>query len=122
MTVATLLLDVSRVRAGRLDGPYVLRDGAFGRCDRLHRFVERRHDVTGSQDRLSDRCDPRSQQIAIVVGALVSALVLGPILLKLNDVATVHVPRVSKAPAEDAAAALRDVENFPATLRVDPAR
>ncbi len=63
---------------------------------------------------------PRSQQIAIVVGALVSALVLGPILLKLNDVATVHVPRVSKAPAEDAGGALRDVENFPATLRVDP--
>ncbi|MBI2378245.1 MAG: oligopeptide transporter, OPT family [Deltaproteobacteria bacterium] len=35
---------------------------------------------------------PRSQQIAILVGALASALVLGPILLKLNDVATVYVP------------------------------
>jgi putative OPT family oligopeptide transporter len=64
---------------------------------------------------------PRSQQIAIVVGALASALVLGPILLKLNDVATVHVPRVSKAPAGEAdGGALRDVENFAATLRVDP--
>ena len=29
---------------------------------------------------------PKWQQIAILVGALISALVLGPILLKLNDV------------------------------------
>jgi putative OPT family oligopeptide transporter len=35
---------------------------------------------------------PRSQQIAILVGALASALVLGPILLRLNDAATVYVP------------------------------
>jgi uncharacterized oligopeptide transporter (OPT) family protein len=35
---------------------------------------------------------PRLQQIAIVVGALVSALTLGPILLRLNDAATVYVP------------------------------
>ena len=59
---------------------------------------------------------PRSQQIAILVGALASALVLGPILLQLNDAATVYVPRVSKEPADGAAGhALRDVENFPAT-------
>ncbi len=35
---------------------------------------------------------PRSQQIAILAGALASALVLGPILLALNDAATVYVP------------------------------
>jgi putative OPT family oligopeptide transporter len=35
---------------------------------------------------------PRSQQIAILVGALASALVLGPILLKLNDTAKVYLP------------------------------
>ncbi|MFO1499148.1 MAG: oligopeptide transporter, OPT family [Verrucomicrobiota bacterium] len=35
---------------------------------------------------------PRLQQIAILIGALASALVLGPILLKLNDAATVYVP------------------------------
>jgi putative OPT family oligopeptide transporter len=65
---------------------------------------------------------PRHQQIAIVIGALVSALVLGPILLKLNDAATVHVPRLSKEPvAGGNGTALRDVENFPAALRVDPA-
>ncbi|MDT7602247.1 MAG: hypothetical protein QOF61_244 [Acidobacteriota bacterium] len=35
---------------------------------------------------------PSNQQIAILIGALASALVLGPILLKLNDAATVYVP------------------------------
>src|SRR5262252_6393068 len=65
---------------------------------------------------------PRHQQVSIVLGALVSALVLGPILLKLNDAATVHVTRVSKEPAGGAEGGrLRDVENFSSTLRVDPA-
>ncbi|MGA7614923.1 MAG: oligopeptide transporter, OPT family [Thermoanaerobaculia bacterium] len=36
---------------------------------------------------------PRAQQIAILVGALASALVLGPILLKLNSAGTIYVPR-----------------------------
>jgi len=35
---------------------------------------------------------PRAQQIAILIGTLCSALVLGPILLKLNDAAKVYVP------------------------------
>ena len=35
---------------------------------------------------------PRSQQIAILVGALLSALALGPILLKLNSAGSVYVP------------------------------
>ncbi|MHB0968206.1 MAG: OPT family oligopeptide transporter [Thermoanaerobaculia bacterium] len=35
---------------------------------------------------------PSSQQIAILVGSLASALILGPILLSLNDAATVYVP------------------------------
>jgi len=38
---------------------------------------------------------PRHQQIAILVGALASALALGPILLELNDAATVYVTPVS---------------------------
>jgi uncharacterized oligopeptide transporter (OPT) family protein len=41
---------------------------------------------------------PRSQQIAILAGALASALVLGPILLALNDGATVYVPLKPDAP------------------------
>ncbi|HKS30152.1 MAG TPA: oligopeptide transporter, OPT family [Pyrinomonadaceae bacterium] len=35
---------------------------------------------------------PKYQQVAILVGALVSALVLGPILLQLNQSGTVYVP------------------------------
>ena len=35
---------------------------------------------------------PKSQQIAILCGTLASAIVLGPILLKLNDAYTVYVP------------------------------
>ena len=41
---------------------------------------------------------PRFQQIAILIGALLSALVLGPILLKLNEAATVYVPITQVAP------------------------
>ncbi|HYI11438.1 MAG TPA: oligopeptide transporter, OPT family [Thermoanaerobaculia bacterium] len=40
---------------------------------------------------------PKAQQIAILIGALASALVLGPILLKLNDAGSVYVP-VGTAP------------------------
>ncbi|MDE2427896.1 MAG: oligopeptide transporter, OPT family [Burkholderiales bacterium] len=41
---------------------------------------------------------PRLQQYAILAGALSSALVLGPILLKLNDAGTVYVPAAQVAP------------------------
>jgi putative OPT family oligopeptide transporter len=40
---------------------------------------------------------PKFQQIAILFGALASAIVLGPILLKLNDAATVYVPVAEEA-------------------------
>lgn len=42
---------------------------------------------------------PRLQQMSILIGALASALMLGPILLKLNDAATVYVPVAQVAPA-----------------------
>ena len=38
---------------------------------------------------------PKYQQIAILVGALTSALVLGPILLQLNKSGTIYVPRIT---------------------------
>ena len=41
---------------------------------------------------------PRLQQYAILAGALSSALLLGPILLKLNDAGTVYVPAAQVAP------------------------
>jgi putative OPT family oligopeptide transporter len=42
---------------------------------------------------------PKYQQIAIMFGAFASALTLGPILLKLNEAATVYVPISEVAPA-----------------------
>jgi uncharacterized oligopeptide transporter (OPT) family protein len=42
---------------------------------------------------------PKYQQISILAGSLLSALLLGPILLKLNDAATVYVPAAQVAPA-----------------------
>jgi len=41
---------------------------------------------------------PRWQQVSILIGALLSALVLGPILLKLNEAATIYVPIAQAAP------------------------
>ncbi len=41
---------------------------------------------------------PRNQQIAILIGALASAIALGPILLKLNEAATVYVPSTTFEP------------------------
>lgn len=53
---------------------------------------------------------PKYQQIAILVGALVSALVLGPILLQLNQSGTVYVPVADN----------KDF-TFPADYRANPA-
>ncbi|HEX7601621.1 MAG TPA: oligopeptide transporter, OPT family [Polyangiaceae bacterium] len=55
---------------------------------------------------------PRAQQIAILVGALASAIALGPILLRLNDAATVYVP--SSQTVEG-----KLETNFEPTLRAD---
>ncbi|GAB2870250.1 hypothetical protein GCM10027277_44420 [Pseudoduganella ginsengisoli] len=41
---------------------------------------------------------PRLQQYAILAGSLASALLLGPILLKLNDASTIYVPAAQVAP------------------------
>lgn len=41
---------------------------------------------------------PRYQQYAILIGVFCSALILGPILLKLNDASTVYVPIAQVAP------------------------
>ena len=42
---------------------------------------------------------PRLQQYAILIGALGSAVLLGPILMRLNETATVYVPAAQVAPA-----------------------
>ena len=51
---------------------------------------------------------PRYQQLALLIGALASALILGPVLTVLNDGATVYVPA-------------KTLQNIPATMRADVA-
>ncbi|HKI02870.1 MAG TPA: oligopeptide transporter, OPT family [Thermoanaerobaculia bacterium] len=58
---------------------------------------------------------PKYQQIAILVGALASALVLGPILLGLNDGSTVYVPVADRTTGAITA------QGYAPGLRVDPA-
>ena len=48
---------------------------------------------------------PRHQQVAMLVGSLTSAVLLGPILLGLNDSSTVYVPRLTFEPVAAGAAA-----------------
>ena len=55
---------------------------------------------------------PRAQQIAILVGAFFSAIALGPILLSLNQAATVYVPQPA-APAVLAPAAVASLPTEP---------
>jgi len=59
---------------------------------------------------------PKYQQIAILVGALASALILGPILLRLNDQSTVYVPQTTfkavEKPAQVDSTALASLPSF----------
>jgi putative OPT family oligopeptide transporter len=63
---------------------------------------------------------PRLQQVAILIGALVSAIALGPVLLRLNEAATVYVPQTTMETVEEAGAKVtRAVQNFAPDLRAD---
>lgn len=56
---------------------------------------------------------PKFQQIAILCGALASAIVLGPILLKLNDASTVYLPQTTFQPVTtEATAPVSSLEPF----------
>jgi putative OPT family oligopeptide transporter len=64
---------------------------------------------------------PKHQQVSILIGALASALILGPLLLVLNSGAGVVLPRISSEPTTGKEGApLKQVENWPAGLHVDP--
>src|SRR5687767_1999562 len=53
---------------------------------------------------------PKAQQVAILVGALASALVLGPILIRLNDNGTVYARRITFAKVDDRVQSLPPAE------------
>jgi putative OPT family oligopeptide transporter len=60
---------------------------------------------------------PRHQQVAMIVGSVSSALLLGPILLGLNESSTVYVPRLTFEPLVAAGAAAvpgPELERLPA--------
>jgi putative OPT family oligopeptide transporter len=60
---------------------------------------------------------PRHQQVAMIVGSVSSALLLGPILLGLNESSTIYVPRLTFEPLAAAGAAAvpgPELERLPA--------
>jgi putative OPT family oligopeptide transporter len=116
MTVATLLLTCAIFVAFGWTGPHyyvtALSVGAIV-C------IAASNAGTTSQDLKTGfllGATPRLQQVAILVGALVSALALGPVLLRLNESATVYVPRVT---TETVNGVMTSTENFAAGLRTD---
>jgi putative OPT family oligopeptide transporter len=99
MTVATLLITcLVFLAVGWVGGTYYVTALSVGAVV----CIASSNGGTTSQDLKTGfliGATPRSQQLAILVGALVSALVLGPILLKMNDAATTFVPAAEVAPA-----------------------
>src|SRR5712691_3908995 len=92
MTVATLLLTcLIFLLVGWTGGPYYVTALSVGAIV----CIASSNAGSTSQDLKTGfllGATPRLQQVAILCGALVSAIVLGPILLKLNDAATIYVP------------------------------
>jgi putative OPT family oligopeptide transporter len=92
MTVATLLLTCSVfLLVGWTGGIYYVTALSVGGIV----CIASSNGGTTSQDLKTGYlvgATPRLQQIAILIGAFASALVLGPILLKLNSAAAVYVP------------------------------
>src|SRR3989454_6310620 len=101
MTVATLLLTcLIFLVVGWTGGPYYVTALSVGAIV----CIASSNAGATSQDLKTGfliGATPRLQQIAILAGALASAVVLGPILLKLNDAATVYVPIAQIAPRSE---------------------
>ena len=99
MTVATLLLTcLIFLLVGWTGGPYYVTALSVGAIV----CIASSNGGTTSQDLKTGFLvggTPRSMQIAIVCGSLVSAIALGPILLALNRSATTFVPVAEVAPA-----------------------
>jgi putative OPT family oligopeptide transporter len=100
MTVATLLLTcVIFLIVGWTGGPPYVTALSVGAIV----CIAASNGGTTSQDLKTGHllgATPRKQQVAILVGALASALVLGPILLRMNDAATVYVPVAAEEATE----------------------
>ena len=99
MTVATLLFTcLIFLLVGWTGGPYYVTALSVGGIV----CIAASNGGTTSQDLKTGYllgATPKYQQWAILAGSCLSALLLGPILLQLNDVATVYVPVAEVAPA-----------------------
>lgn len=98
MTVATLLLTcLVFLLSGWTGGTYFVTALSVGAIV----CIASSNGGTTSQDLKTGHllgATPRYQQIAILIATLVSALLLGPILLGLNEAYTVYVPAAEVAP------------------------
>ena len=98
MTVATLLFTcLVFLLVGWTGGPYYVTALSVGAIV----CIASSNAGTTSQDLKTGHLvggTPRLQQYAILAGALASAVMLGPILLKLNEASTVYVPAAQVAP------------------------
>jgi uncharacterized oligopeptide transporter (OPT) family protein len=105
MTIATLLITcLVFLLVGWTGGPYYVTALSVGAIV----CIAAANGGTTSQDLKTGFLvggTPRRQQVAIFIGALASALVLGPVLLRLNQTATVYVPAERVAPGLTARAA-----------------
>jgi putative OPT family oligopeptide transporter len=121
MTVATLLLTCLIFLIVRWTGPsYYVTALSIGGIV----CIAASNGGTTSQDLKTGflvGATPKYQQIAILVGALASALILGPILLRLNDQSTVYVPQTTFSAVTDArqvdSAALGSLQPFTETAK-----
>lgn len=99
MTVATLLFTcLIFLLVGWTGGPYYVTALSVGAIV----CIAASNGGSTSQDLKTGHllgATPKYQQLAIMAGCMLSALLLGPILLKLNDAATVYVPAAQVAPA-----------------------
>jgi putative OPT family oligopeptide transporter len=99
MTVATLLFTcLIFLLVGWTGGPYYVTALSVGAIV----CIAASNGGSTSQDLKTGHllgATPKYQQLAIMAGCLLSAVLLGPILLKLNDAATVYVPAAQVAPA-----------------------
>lgn len=98
MTVATLLFTcLAFLVVGWTGGPYYVTALSIGAIV----CIAASNGGTTSQDLKTGFLlggTPKLQQYAILIGAFSSAVFLGPILLRLNDSATVYVPAAQVAP------------------------
>ena len=98
MTIATLLLTCLIFRSfGWTAPPYFVTALSIGAIV----CIASANAGTTAQDLKTGHlvgATPRAQQIAILIGSFASALVLGPVLLTLNEAATVYVPAAQVAP------------------------